>query len=58
MANPTTAYSSSLGIKGPGVLHLPPEWDASQLQGYPSAFHQTSLKIHQYQFILLDRERH
>ena len=35
-----------------------PGWDASSSQSYPPAFHQASLTIHQYPFILLDGERH
>ena len=40
------------------VLLLPPGWNAIPWQGYPPAFHQASLTIHQYPFILLGWERH
>ena len=40
------------------VLLLPPGWNAIPWQGYPPAFHQASLTIPQYPFILLGWERH
>ena len=41
-----------------GVLLLSPGWNAISSQGYPPAFHQASLTIYQYPFILLGWERH
>ena len=55
-----TTYPSFYGIMQLGVLPLPPppEWDAIPSQHYHPAFHQASLTIPHYPFLLLDGEGH
>ena len=38
-------------------ITIPPRWDVSPLHGYLPAFHQASLTIHWYPFILVDGKR-
>ena len=60
LAHPTGVYPSFLSMKQQGVLTLSPpppaEWDVSLSQVNPPVFHQASLIICHYQFILLDGE--
>ena len=61
-ANGLGFYPSFLSMKRPRVWLLPTGWDAIPYQGYPppspTAFHQASLTIRRYSFILKSRERH
>ena len=60
---PSTPIRRSLfriacNMQRPGLSLPPPRWDASPSQGYPLAFHQASLTIHQHPFVLLGGEGH
>ena len=58
LAHPAVAYPGFHVAKRQEVLPLPPECDDSPLQGYPPAFHQVSVTIRRYPFILLSEEKH
>ena len=53
VAHPVAAYPSFHSMRWLGVSPLPPGWDASPSQSYPPPFHQASLTICWYPFILL-----